>query len=580
MSKYISKTSAMAHQTESLARRALRPPGYDDVFVDSMEMGCGKTKVILDEWQEMVGHGYVSDLLVIAPAGCIRNWYANKSETQKSEIATHLDPKLLTSMVYAGWGNTTKARKACNALVRLTEFPRALFVNVEALSSGDKAYDLCVKFMKNSARGVMLVIDESTTIRNIKSKRTATIVCDIDRKGIDHALRPLAKVRRLASGLITPKSPMDLYWQYYFLDKRILGYEDFTTFRQRYAEVRRACYEPTAVIKSKFVSALGVDQKFLTAQVLQDRLQACLTATGSPRILPRGMKQPEILAEMYVLLDNFNRDQMVECILALGHWIANHVEVGEFKNLEELHEKIAPFTHRVLKKDCMDLPPKVYEFRETTLTDDQERMYEEMRRKCTAELEGQHVTAASVIAQMMRLHQIVLGHTRAENKELMTIKSRRVDAVMEVLAEHQGKAIIWSAYRPEVDALAARLIKEKGKNCYAMFHGGNKGTRHIDERRFLEEPECEYMLASQGAAGMGNTWINNSFSIYMCNNYNLEHRLQSEDRNHRRGQTGNCVTYVDIIVRGTVEEKIITALRDKIDLAAIITGEDYKQWLI
>ena len=67
--------------------------------------------------------------------------------------------------------------------------------------------------------------------------------------------------------------------------------------------------------------------------------------------------------------------------------------------------------------------------------------------------------------------------------------------------------------------------------------------------------------------------------IYFSNSYDLEIRLQSEDRAHRIGQKDN-VTYVDLVSPGTIDERILTALRDKINIAGNVLGESTKNWLI
>ena len=66
--------------------------------------------------------------------------------------------------------------------------------------------------------------------------------------------------------------------------------------------------------------------------------------------------------------------------------------------------------------------------------------------------------------------------------------------------------------------------------------------------------------------------------IYYSNGYDLEKRLQSEDRAHRIGQH-KPVTYVDIIAEKTVDEKIVKALKDKINIASQILGEELKSWI-
>lgn len=87
------------------------------------------------------------------------------------------------------------------------------------------------------------------------------------------------------------------------------------------------------------------------------------------------------------------------------------------------------------------------------------------------------------------------------------------------------------------------------------------------------------MVSTQSAGGVGNNWTVADLVIYAANSYDLELRVQSEDRAHRKGQK-KSVTYVDLVARGTVEEKIIQALRKKIDLSTAITGENYREWLI
>jgi len=77
----------------------------------------------------------------------------------------------------------------------------------------------------------------------------------------------------------------------------------------------------------------------------------------------------------------------------------------------------------------------------------------------------------------------------------------------------------------------------------------------------------------------GNTWVVADLVVYYANNYDLEQRDQSEDRAHRVGQV-NRVTYVDLIVQGTRENKVVQNLRNKIDLATAINREGQREWLI
>jgi SNF2 family DNA or RNA helicase len=111
------------------------------------------------------------------------------------------------------------------------------------------------------------------------------------------------------------------------------------------------------------------------------------------------------------------------------------------------------------------------------------------------------------------------------------------------------------------------------------FHGGNPQTRQFEAERFVRNSECRFMVASY-AGGHGNTWTVADTVVYYSNDYDLEKRAQSEDRAHRAGQTAERVLYVDLVVPGTVDEKILRALREKITLASTISGDTYREWLI
>jgi len=159
------------------------------------------------------------------------------------------------------------------------------------------------------------------------------------------------------------------------------------------------------------------------------------------------------------------------------------------------------------------------------------------------------------------------------------VKTNRVDALLEVLAEHSGKAIVWANYNHSVKMVAKSIAREYGEKAVAIFYGGNASTRLEEERRWKNDPECRFLVASQGAGSLGNTWVEADLVVYYSNDFSLEHRMQSEDRAHRSGQT-KSVTYVDLVAEGTVDEKIIGALRNKINLSSQITGDDYKEWLV
>lgn len=499
-----------------------------------MDKGTGKTKVILDEWQQRVSEGDLDLLVVVAPKGAYRNWFQDKSDIQKAEIKVHLDNKLYRQLKWAAWTPGADSRRKRDYLLHERGAPRAFFVNVESLSGSSKKKgkgkaELYLEALLRTGKA-MLVVDESTKMRGMSNRSEVLL-----------RLGPLAKARRIMSGLVTPRSPLDLFRQFQFLDWRILGIESHIEFRNRYAEIERQCFLPNSFLRSK----------------LRHRYKG---HPGDVDVMTRGMLLEEIeKLKIYV--------QMVPI-------------VKSYKNLDELHAKIAPYSFRVLKEDCLDLEPKIYMTRDVEMTDDQARMYEEMRKTATAELDGQHVVARAVVTRMLRQQQILCGHATDENGQVLRVRSNRTDALLEVLEDHDGKAIVWSTWRPEIEDIVQAIRKEyDDEHVVAQFHGGNASTRDAEERRFLSDPRCRFMVSSQATGGFGNTWTAANLVVYSSNNHDLELRDQSEDRAHRKGQT-KPVTYVDLMVPDSVDIKIISCLRRKIDLAAQINGDNYREWLI
>jgi SNF2 family DNA or RNA helicase len=250
-----------------------------------------------------------------------------------------------------------------------------------------------------------------------------------------------------------------------------------------------------------------------------------------------------------------------------------------FVDVEEINAAIMPHSHRVRLEDCYDLPPKMYFFRDVEMHPVQKRVYEEMKQFATAELDSMdHVTAHHVVTQMLRLHQILCGHVRTEDGRLAEVPENRSDAICDFLEEHDGKRIIWCAYDYNVQQMVAKLEKRFGRKV-ARFWGGNRSTREAEEKMFLNDPECRDLVATAAAGGRGRTWTVADTVIYHSCTNNLEHRMQSEERAQAMEKHRN-VGYYDFRVPGTVEDPIYSALRKKLNLATIVTGDEYKRWLI
>ena len=152
---------------------------------------------------------------------------------------------------------------------------------------------------------------------------------------------------------------------------------------------------------------------------------------------------------------------------------------------------------------------------------------------------------------------------------------------MDCLAEIEGKAIIWATYREDLKNIVTALKKAYGDASTVEYHGGVDATLRQDNIAQFQDVKgpTRFFVGNAQTGGYGITLTAANTVIYYSNNYDLEKRLQSEDRAHRIGQTGS-VTYVDLVAEKTIDEKIIKALKEKVDLANdVMVEQDIKKWL-
>jgi SNF2 family DNA or RNA helicase len=471
------KTQPYEHQHEALVR------SHDKInYAYFMEMGCGKSKVLIDNIVWLYENQKIDTAVVVAPKGVYRNW-------ERSEIPAHF-PEQIPHEVYVWNPNPNKAvAKRLSSAVEERGVLRIFLVNVEGFATPkvQKYLDL---FTQGSA--FLLAIDESTTIKNPKAKRTKALV----------GLGNKAKYRRILTGSPVTKSPLDLYSQCAFLDTKLLGFQSYWSFQNRYAMTR--------------TQRMG----------------------------------------------NHSFQQIVG-----------------YRNLPELSEKLTTFSYRVTKEDALDLPPKIYTVREVPLTDDQSRHYNSLKSAAVALLEdGELVTASEVMTKLLRMQQVLCGHLKTDDGDLVEIKSNRVQAMLDTIDEMSGKVIIWSRFRYDIKAIVATLAKVHGPGSVVSYFGDTTDDERQNAITSFQHGDARFFVGNPQTAGYGLTLTAASNVIYYANDYNLETRMQSEDRCHRIGQSSR-VLYVDLVTPGTVDINIAKALQQKINLAGVTLGEEVKKWL-
>ena len=474
---YKFKTKPYTHQLT-----ALEKSWNKETYAYFMEMGTGKTKVLIDNMSMLYDKGKIDGALIIAPKGVIKTWY-------EQEIPTHL-PDHIENVSVLWQSNITKLQQEkLESLFKIETALHILIMNVEAFST-TKGMEFANKFL--SCHETLMAIDESTTIKTPTAKRTKNII----------GLGKISKYRRIMTGSPVTKNPLDLYTQCEFLDPYLLDFASYYAFRNRYA----------------------------------------------------------VMKTMHI------RGRSIQTVHA-------------FQNLGELSDKLKGFSYRVLKEDCLDLPPKNWTKRHITLSKEQQKVYDQMKKTALATLNGKVTSTMTVLTQLMRLQQITCGHFVADDGSTQEIKNNRITELMDVLDETEGKAIIWGHWQKDIQNIVSEIEKIHGPGSVVSYYGLTPQSERQDNiRKFQGDPRCRFMVGTPSTGGYGITLTAANTVIYYSNGYDLEKRLQSEDRAHRIGQKKN-VTYVDIICEDTVDEKIQKALRKKINIASEVLGEELRDWI-
>ena len=465
---HIYKRKPLEHQ-----REALNISWDKKYFLYLMGMGTGKTKVAIDNAVFLFNQKEINSVFIIAPNSITHNWL------------TEID--------------ADSSAKGFKYLYRRDSFDFHLkdninwyIMNVEALShaSGVKA---AKKVIDKHGDKMLMVVDECTTIKNHKAKRTKNII----------KLAKDVKYKRGMTGSPTTKSPLDLYSQCEFLKDGLLGFTSYYSFRARYALMRPLTRE--------------------------------------------GFRQTMI--------------------------------PYDYQNLAELFDKVKPFSYRKIKEECLDLPPKIHTRRELTMSPQQLEIYNQLKKYARAVLMDKKTSYTNKLTEILRLHQVTCGFFKSDTGEIETLNNPKIKELINILDEIDGKVIIWANYVHNIENII-KTLKEKFPydKTVSVYGAVSVVDRDKAVNDFQKDPYTKFLVGNPSTGGYGLNLTEATTVIYYSNSYDLTVREQSEDRAHRKGQSKN-VTYIDLVVKGTIDEFILKALNNKKRMSAQVLGEEVLNFL-
>jgi len=525
------KTHPYQHQLEAFNR--FKDAEYFALFAD---MGTGKSKIAIDVCAHHYEQKHVEACLVIAPNNVHAQWV-------KEQFPLHC-PVPYRPMVWSSGKYGQRSWKQRLDLFIAEPMPalKVLAVNVEAFQS-DTVVPVVASLVKNFR--CFIIVDEATRIKNHAAKRTKVI----------HKLNKYG-IRCVLTGTPTAKSPFDLWSQMEFLKANYFNTSYFI-FQHRYGIMMQGVNPYNG---GRYVTL--IDEK--TYAIVRSKLKRMREERG-------GTLMPDDFETVAAICKVSEKNV---------RFISEHEQYSKFKRLDELKALIAKDVYSIRKEDCLDLPDKVYEKLYVDPSPEQLRIYKQLKAELIAKYNDKELTIQNKVALTLRLMQVIGGffpYKREQERivgqehifelvgdgEPIGEKNPKLEAIMDDIEEtsDEQRIIVWAHFIPELKAIHAAL-SEKYSCC--LYYGG---TPQRERERIIEDFKSgayKVFVGNAQTAGFGLNLQNATLQYYFSNTFRVEDRLQAEDRSHRIG-VKSSVTYKDVILKGTIDEKVfahITAGRD------------------
>lgn len=502
------------------------------------DMGLGKTKTAIDIASYKFLKGDIDAVMLIAPNGVHMQWIVEQLPIHCNvPYETFIwDSTKLNRKYYKAQGNKFFSAKQTERKLKY------LAINVEAFSSKTilKYTDY---FAKKFGDKLFIVFDESTKGKNPTALRTKAIL-KYNNVGS----------RAILTGTPAAKDPYGLYTQYEFLRPNFFGINYI-------------------VFKHKF-GLLVNDRNFHTGRSFQRQITEKDFNLVKNR-LKKIREKRESEGRSFQQEDYFlvaSASNMSESAIRT---IDNANGFIKYRNLDLLKQAIAPVTMSVRKDDVADLPPKIYAISYVLMSQEQKTIYENLRESLRAQYTGRELSVQNKLSLTLRLLQVCGGffpysledegvrQNSIKRIETATGKLESIKNSLEEIDFDETKCIVWAAFVPELLMLYEELSKEY--SCCLYYGGVDTHARDTILQEF-KEGKYDIFIGNIATAAYGLNLQNATVQLYYSNNFRTEDRLQAENRSHRIGVKASSVIYKDLVVKDTVDELCLKAIKAGRDL--------------
>lgn len=488
-----------------------------DGYARFWEQGTGKTRPTIDDQAWWTNRGDCDAHLVLAPNGVHSNWV-------HQEWATHMPTELRDRVSLFEWqsdkADTKWHQKAVDDLLRSSRIP-FVAMSYDSIMT-ERGLKMAQHLLKR--RRCSLTCDEAHRIKDPSTKRTKRVL----------AMAKWAPRRRVLTGTPVLESPFNAYTLMRVVDETFWHPYRLTTY-------------------TTFRAMFGVFGK------------------------------------------GFKENQMTEAQLRAMR-ARNELDLSNlvgYQHMDLLADALSSHSTRLLKDDVLDLPPKLYTQYEHSLSKAQTATYDQLKEELLAELDTGTITASMALTQLLRLQQITCGAVPLDDGRMQRFDPNpRQKLAEQVITDIPHRFILFNRFVEDVDDGMA-LCKRLGLR--PVRYDGRDSTQARNEavERFQDLPQTDkqaydVIVANTAALSEGRTLTAAKTTLYYSNGWSAIQRQQSEDRTHRLGQDGaplpigdggHGVHYIDLMCRGTIDEKIVKGYRRKQSISEKVLGDNPKEWL-
>ena len=505
------------------------------------EAGCGKSATLLNIVAHKYRKGECDALIVVAPNDVHRQWTVEQiPQWLPQDIEREVQ-------CFGGRGGAKQLLKFYKP-----EALQIVCVNIDTFSTPIKWKPLV---QWHNERKCIIALDEATTIKNVKAKRTERMLYafnDVMRNGKRIlASRPKSVARYVLTGTPVTNGPMDLWSMMEFVHPNFFG-RNWYSFQNHFG-----------MFTTIHVTDTQGNRRRVSVKLNEDTWHEIKAITS----------YSEAYSKYEVSEDTFN-------------WIHRQEKYeGPYKNADELKKLIAPVSSFKRLVDCTDMPKQLYDKRLLTMSDEQAACYVSMENELLAIYRDKLATAANKVTAAIRLQQISSGFLSTKATELgpdlellpnditwIGKSNPKLDCLYEDVDSSELPVIVLTRFVAEADRIFNEL-KAKGYRVCLMTGWKKVGT--IDE---FKEGKYDVMVANTRVVSKGFNLQNSHTILFYSNTFSLEDRLQAEGRIFRLGQRQPC-KYIDYVYLDTIDMKVVAALHQKRGLLEYIRNTDLTDML-